>query len=182
MATATEVTGPVVRMCGNPQCGSGDRLGGCRRIAPDCLMGMSMGISPEGRRDEDGLCAFFSRELSLTYATDSAKVRRVIPDGCEFTLHKAPAWFDFETKALGHVAYSAVYSGPARDRDEALAGSPEWDWDTVHARYKRMQAGGSRLSLAAGPAAGEPLCRLQQQPDQGKSSHARRLIGRARPS
>lgn len=140
MTTATEVTGPVVRMCGNPQCGSEDSATGCSQASPGWLMGMSMAINPEAGLDDDALRAFFSRELSLTYATDSSGVRRQIPDGCEFTLHKTPPWVEFETKALGHVAWGAYYSGPARDRDEALAGSPEWDWDTVHERYKQMQA------------------------------------------
>ena len=103
-------------------------------------MGMSIGITPEAGLDDDALCAFFGRELSLTYALDGGGVQRMIPDGCEFTLHRAPAWVEFEGKARGLVAWGAYYSGPARDRDAALAGSPEWDWDVVHERYKRMQA------------------------------------------
>lgn len=138
MAAATEVTGPVVRMCGNSRCGSEESETGCSQARLPWLMGMSMGIGPE--TDDDALRAFFGRELSLMYATDSGGVRRVIPDGCEFTLHKMPPQAEFETKALGHVAWSAWYSGAARDLDEALAGSPEWDWDAVHERYKRMAA------------------------------------------
>jgi hypothetical protein len=140
MTTATEVIGPAVRMCGNPQCGSEEGETGCSQACPPWLMGMSMGINPETDPGDDVLCAFFGRELSLTYATDSGGVRRVIPDGCEFTLHKMPPHVEFESKAAGHVAWSAWYSGPASDLDEALAGSPEWDWDAVHERYKRMAA------------------------------------------
>ena len=135
---AAETLGPVVRVCDNPQCGSEDSESGCSRVGPDVLMGMSMGVTP-APRENDILCAFFSRELSITYATDSHGVRRVIPDGCEFTLHKAPARVEFEGKDRGYVAWGAYYSGPAHDLDEALTGSLEWDWDTVHERYKRMR-------------------------------------------
>ena len=140
MTTATEIIGPVVRMCGNPLCGSEDSETGCSQACPPWLMGMSMAINPD--LDDGALCPFFSRELSLTYATDGGGMRRVIPDGCEFTLHKMPPQAEFEGRELGRVAWSAWYSGPARDLDEALAGSPEWDWDAVHERYKRMRAGG----------------------------------------
>lgn len=140
MTTATEVIGPVVRMCDNPQCGSESSPSGCGQMYPDSLMGLSIPLSPS--RDDASVCARLSLELSLTYATDSSGVRRAIPDGCGFTAHKAPAWVEFESKASGNVAWSACYSGPARDLDEALAGSPEWDWDAVHERYKRMQAAG----------------------------------------
>ena len=149
-AIAHEVLGPVVRMCDNPQCGSEDGpFGGCGRINPDAPMALSIPLSPD--RDDDSVRARLSLELSLQYASDSGGMRRVIPDGCEFTAHKTPSqWMTAEVTENGLTAYTAVYSGPARDPDEALAGSPEYDWDTVHERYKQMQA--ARKSVGLPPA------------------------------
>lgn len=138
MTTATEVIGPMVRMCDNPRCGSEGGPVGCSQAGPGSLMGMSVQLDPS--RDDESVCARLSMELSLQYATDSHMVRRMIPDGCEFTAHRAPPQVDFETKARGYVAWMAFCARMEQDRDEVLAGSPEWDWDAVHERYKRMQA------------------------------------------
>lgn len=132
MATATEVIGPVVRMCGNPRCGGWNA---CDRIRLDAPLGVMKEIDPVAGLDDDRVCVLLREDLALDYASDSAGVHRMVPDGCEFTVHKGAA-------PDGKLHYTAAYSGPARDPDEVLAGMPEWDWDMVHERFERMRAGG----------------------------------------
>ena len=132
MTIVTEVIGPVVRMCGNPQCGGW--WDSCDRIRRDAPMGTTTEIDLAKALADDIVCRIIRDDLSLDYASDSAGIRRAVPDGCEFTVHKS-------TALEGKLRYTAIYSGPAHDADEVLAGSPEWDWDAVHERFKRMRAG-----------------------------------------
>lgn len=131
MTAATEVIGPVVRLCDNPQCGGWDA---CDRIRLDAPMGVIREIDAAKAPADGTVCRIIRDDLSLDYASDSAGVHRTVPDGCEFTVHKGPG-------PDGKLCYTAVYSGPARDADEVLAGSPEWEWGAVHERFKRMRAG-----------------------------------------
>ena len=133
VTTATEAIGPVVRMFGNPQCGG---LNACDRIRRDAFMGLTEVLDPAMGVPDDAVCALLCQALAFNYAADSAGVQRMIPDGCEFTVHKnARADWD------GRLRYTAVYSGTAPDKDAALGG-PEWGGDAAAERVKRMRAAG----------------------------------------
>jgi hypothetical protein len=132
---AAGVLGPVVRMCDNPRCEGVNR---CDRVRPGALFGLADAFDPVTGIPDDAICAHLRQELSLSPASDSAGVQRMVPDGCEFTVHKTPPWLD----AGGRLRYDAIYSGPASDRDEALAGVPEWDHEVAVKRLKRMHAAG----------------------------------------
>ena len=132
MAAATGVIGPVVRMCDDPGCGG---MFKCERANP--LMGLSENVPLHSDLSDEDVCALLRQEISLNPASDDAGVQRMVPDGCEFVVHKV------DTDGLGYgMTYAAVYSGPARNRDEALAGSPEWDHGAAVERLKRMRTGG----------------------------------------
>ena len=121
--------GPVLRMCSNSDCGG---LNTCDAIRLDAPIGVTKEIDPaKWPGDEDVLTAFRD-DIALDCASDSAGVRRMIPDGCEFIVHKGRG-------TDGTVRYTAIYSGPDPD---PLAGTPEWDWDVVHDRFKRMRGAG----------------------------------------
>lgn len=138
----TGMIGPVVKMCDEPDCGG---INGCERIRRDVGLGLSDHISPPAGVSADDLAvAVFQQELTLNYATDSNGVKRMIPDGCEFTVHKSPDVYH----VLGPL-YAAVYSGTAITRDEVLADAPEWNMDEAMTRRRRMQEAGVLPTMTA---------------------------------
>ena len=75
---------------------------------------------------EDRILSLMQNELAMSYATDSKGIRRVIPAGTEFTVHKGTSGMEVRDSHLGRQVYVAVYSGPDADLDDILADSPEW--------------------------------------------------------
>ena len=129
------VIGPVVRMCANPDCHG---LNACPSLARDLarVTDRSIGLSDAGRvleLSDEALCQMFAQSLALHYASDSRGFRHLIPDGCEFTVHK------------GAELATAVYSGPETRIDDILAGAPEhatgFDY-VVMPRLRRMREAG----------------------------------------
>jgi hypothetical protein len=139
--------GPAVTVCGNPDC---SLPFGCDRVRPGVPLGLAWLFDRELQPPpDDVLAAVFRRQLALGFASDSSGTRRVIPDGCEFTVHRSSIPGEH-----GERQYMAVYSGPARDVDEALAGAAEYDQAEAEARVARMwEAGLLSAMLAWQPAA-----------------------------
>lgn len=147
--TAT-VIGPVVRMCEDPGCHGAmacpsdardraritDRTVGVCEVAGfrTTAMERHLGVL-------DGLMRFkLARQLARNYAPDSHGIRRMIPDGCEFTVHKGNQGIPPEMLA-GHEDgewYVAVYSGPATCIDGILEDAPQYDEEAAAERERRM--------------------------------------------
>lgn len=133
MPETAAAIGPVVRMCGNPDCHGGERC-------PDAnmLMGLADSFPPDV--SDDAAMALFAQNIALSAPKDSAGVARVVPDGAQFLLHKSA----FTDVATGKYGWVAVYSGPGATIDDALAGAPEYEenYDLVHGRLRRMREAG----------------------------------------
>jgi hypothetical protein len=137
------VTGPVVRMCGNPDCHGWQS---CPDANP--LMGLADNFAPDV--SDARAVAVFAQNLALSAPKDSAGTGRVVPDGAQFLLHKN----FLADLASGKYAWTAVYAGPEATIDEALAGAPEYEASTglVHDRLRRMNEAGVFNAALAGQA------------------------------
>ena len=141
--TATAI-GPVVRMCDDPDCGRACPSSARDRARiTDRTLGISHVIPPEladrfmGDMDK-AVCRILTQDLALNYAPDSHGVKRMIPDGCEFTIHK-----DVAIIPGGQDYYAAIYSGAATSIDGILDGAPLYDPDVAAERLTRMFPAGT---------------------------------------
>lgn len=106
------------------------------RGTPDLLMALADDVPRFIDPGGEAMCARFRLEIASAGARTSDGVLRMIPDGCEFTIHR-------ELLEDGvQVRYLAVYAGPARDRDEALAGMPPHDPAAAAEKVSRMRMAG----------------------------------------
>jgi hypothetical protein len=139
VADTATIIGPVVRMCTDPDCHGLNACPSCEtdksRITDRGLaMAETFDVNrlaaevPAGLLDEL-LCWEIRRTLAWACVPDSQGVKRMIPDGCEFAVHKGHAGIPPE-KVAQHGDwewYVAVYSGPEAGIDAILGDSPEWD-------------------------------------------------------
>ena len=94
------------------------------------LAGIS--LSPPST-DEPYLLRVFTQELAISCCSDDQGVRHPVPEGSEFTIHRA-------ADDTGKPMFVAVYDGPAGTKDEWLAGQPEWRDEMVQERLALLQA------------------------------------------
>lgn len=137
MTDTQTLAGPVVTMCQNPDCKGWDMCPDMRRKDK-----RSMGIADhyDPGLDEAIILRMFRQELALIGASDSTGVMHMVPDGCEFTVHKGWGAIPTEKRTEATECYTAVYSGPDMDLDDILAESPEWDHDAAMARTLAVTA------------------------------------------
>lgn len=130
MATATEVTGPVVRMCGiRPP----HHYSECPQVRMQVGLGISVKIHPEAEISDEEACTLLAQELAAGFGKDTSGTMHMIPDGCEFTVHK-------NIEPGGGLFYIGIYSGDAVDRDSVLASAPLYQPAVAMERVKRMIA------------------------------------------
>ena len=142
MPDTITAAGPVVRMCGDPACHGAEDCPSAlrdRQRVTDRTIGMSDSV-PSGMPD-DAMLAVLTRELALGRARDSRSTFRLIPDGCELTVHRSAS--------LAGAPWTAIYSGPATCIDDILGDAPEWPGDdfgpvqgVVTARLAAMREAG----------------------------------------
>lgn len=129
MTDQEQFLGPDVRVCDRPDCHVPN---GCKS-AMGAFMGLAHEFTSADARDPAVVVALFRQELARGYASDASGGKRMIPDGCEFTVHRSSIPGEH-----GGRLFMAVYSGPARDIGSALAGAPEYDEAQAAARLRRM--------------------------------------------
>ena len=125
--------GPVVRMCEDTECQGWNACPAARRDQErviDRTLGLTDFREAAGSISDEGMCVWLAREIARNYSTDSHGVKRMIPDGCEFRVHKFSGaalarWYP--QAPTGGVAYVAIYSGAATCIDDILGDAPEYD-------------------------------------------------------
>jgi hypothetical protein len=129
-------TGPVLRMCGNPDCGG---EGACNRVPdrPAFAYKAIRELSIEGDADA-WVCATLAERFAEVGTDCDTGVMRFIPDGTEFTVHKGDRGLPEDQRRPGFATYSAIYSGTA-PRAEIMAGAPLFDAEKAKARLNLMR-------------------------------------------
>jgi hypothetical protein len=136
---ATAVTGPFMMMCGNPDCGG---EGACDRIperptfAYKAIWDLSAGLT-EKQGDEWALAMLADRFAEAGTDADTG-VKRFIPDGALFTVHKGDRGLPEDERKPGWMTYTAVYSG-APSRAELMADAPAYEPEKAKARVNAMK-------------------------------------------
>ena len=147
MEAATEIIGPVVRMCDDPDCGG---LNACDRIAPSQpIMAITVWVEP-GRFPDEALLELLVHDLILACCSDSSGAMHMIPDRTEFTVHKGDRGIEEQRRVPGRDAATAVYSGPARHKDDIVADAPLASFEDSSFAYRLQQArNAGRFDVAA---------------------------------